>query len=65
MTDVRLVLKEIIHERGFCQASIARKAKMTPTKLCDILNLRRKLEANDMFALCDAMGISYSDLRPL
>lgn len=64
MTDVRVILKGIIHDRGFNQAAIARKAKMSPAKLSEILNLRRRLEANDMFALCDAMGINYSDLRP-
>ena len=64
MSDVRVVLKSIIHDRGFSQAAIARKAKMSPAKLSDILNLRRRLEANEMFALCDAMNINYSDLRP-
>ena len=64
MTDVRLILKSIIHDRGFNQAAIARKANIAPAKLSDILNLRRRLEANDMFALCDAMGINYSELKP-
>jgi transcriptional regulator with XRE-family HTH domain len=64
MSDVRVVLKSIIHDRGFSQAAIARKAKMSPAKLSDILNLRRRLEANDMFALCDAMNINCNDLRP-
>lgn len=64
MSDVRVVLKSIIHDRGFSQAAIARKAKMSPAKLSEILNLRRRLEANEMFALCDAMNINYSDLRP-
>lgn len=64
MEDVRVILKDIINERGFNQAAIARKANMSPSKLSDILNLRRKLEANDMFTLCDAIRINYSDLRP-
>lgn len=64
MEDVRVILKNIINERGFNQAAIARKANMSPSKLSDILNLRRKLEANDMFTLCDAIRINYSDLRP-
>lgn len=63
LMDVRITLKKIIKERGFNQAAIAKKANMTPTKLCDVLNLRRRLDANEMFALCDAMGINYSDLR--
>ena len=63
MVDVRIVLKSIIHSRGFSQSAIARKAEMSPAKLSEILNLRRRLEANEMFALCDAMDIKYSDLR--
>lgn len=64
MSDVRVILKRVIHDRGFSQSAIARKAQMSPAKLSEILNLRRRLEANDMFALCDAMGINYSELRP-
>lgn len=64
MDDVRVVLKGIISSRGFNQAAIARKAGMSPAKLCDILNLRRRLDANEMFNLCNAMEISYSELRP-
>ena len=64
MEDVRIILKNIINDRGFNQAAIARKAKMSPSKLSEILNLRRRLDANDMFDLCDAMEINYSDLKP-
>ena len=64
MEDVRLILKTLIAERGFNQAAIARKAQMSPSKLSDILNLRRRLDANEMFDLCDAMEINYSDLKP-
>lgn len=64
MEDVRIILKNIITERGFNQSAIARRAKMSPSKLSDILNLRRRLDANDMFDLCDAMEINYSDLKP-
>lgn len=64
MDDVRIVLKSIITERGFNQSAIARKANMSPSKLSEILNLRRRLDANDMFNLCDAMEIPYSELKP-
>lgn len=64
LEDVRIILKNIINERGFNQAAIARKANMSPSKLSDILNMRRRLEANEMFSLCDAMEINYSDLKP-
>lgn len=64
LEDVRIILKNIINERGFNQAAIARKAHMTPSKLSDILNQRRRLDANEMFNLCDAMEINYSELKP-
>ena len=64
MPDVRTVLKNLISDRGFNQSAIARKANMTPSKLNDILNLRRRLDANEMFNLCDAMEISYNELNP-
>ena len=63
MEDVRIALKNIITARGFSQAAIARKANIAPQKLSDILNKRRRLDANEMFALCDAMEIPYSELR--
>lgn len=62
MTDVRINLREMIRERGFRQAAIAKKAGMSPSKLSQVLNLERKLEANEMFALCDAMRITPVEL---
>ena len=62
MTDVRINLKEVIKERGFSQAAIARKAGISPCKLSQVVNLERKLEANEMFALCNAMGITPVEL---
>ena len=55
LTDVRINLREIIRDRGFRQASIAWKAGMSPGKLSQVVNLEIKLEANEMFALCNAM----------
>ncbi len=58
MMDVRINLKEIIQDRGFRQAAIAKKARLSPCKLSQVVNLERKLEADEMFALCKAMGIT-------
>lgn len=60
--DVRVNLRSVIRDRGFSQASIARKAGMTPFKLSQVVNLNRKLEANEMFALCDAIGMTPVEL---
>lgn len=35
---------------------------MSPRKLSQVVNLERKLEANEMFALCNAMGITPVEL---
>ena len=64
MQDVREIVGALIRTKGYSQAIIARRAGMTPQQLCDVIALRRKLDANEMFALCDAMGIQYSELDP-
>lgn len=62
MRDIRLAIKEEINRRGFQQASIAKMAGMTPQQLTDVVKLRRKLDANEMIALCGVMGIDISAL---
>ena len=57
MRDVRDVLAETIKERFIKQALLANKAGLTKQQLSDIISKRRKLDANEMFALCKAMGI--------
>lgn len=61
-SDIRNNVRAIIKERGFSQAAIARKAGLSPCKLSQVVNLERKLEANEMFALCNAMGITPVEL---
>lgn len=60
--DIRVNLKNIIRDRGYIQAAIARKAKMNPCKLSQVIKLERRLEANEMFALCKAMDITPMEL---
>ncbi len=62
MTDVRINLRDMIRDKGFRQSAIAGKAGMTPCKLSQVVNLERKLEANEMFALCRAMGVTPVEL---
>ena len=62
VADVRVNLRDIIRDRGFRQSAIAGKAGMSPCKLSQVVNLERKLEANEMFALCSAMGITPVEL---
>lgn len=65
MLDVRDVLASELKERCFMQIAIAKKANLTEQQLCDIIKKRRKLEANEMFRLCKAMGITPNDLFEL
>ena len=60
--DVRINLKEIIRDRGYIQATLAKRAGMNPSKLSQVVNLERKLEANEMFSLCAAMNITPVEL---
>lgn len=57
MRDARDVVATEIKRRGFKQAAIASKAGLTEQQLSDIVNKRRKLDANEMFSLCLAMNI--------
>lgn len=60
--DVRVNLRNMIRDKAFLQAAVARKAGMSPCKLSQVVNLERKLEANEMFALCHAMEITPVEL---
>ncbi len=62
MRDVRDVLAETIEERFIKQALLADKAGLTKQQLLDIICKRRKLDANEMFALCKAMRVTPNDL---
>lgn len=60
--DIRVNLKTVIRDRGYIQSAIAKKANMTPCKLSQIINLERRLEANELFSLCDAMDMTPVEL---
>ena len=62
MTDIRIKLKSVIKDKGYCQAAIASKAGMSPYKLSQVVNLGRKLYANEMFAVCQAIDMTPVEL---
>ena len=62
MRDVRDVLAETIKERFIKQTLLANKAGLTKQQLSDIIRKIRKLDANEMFALCVAMQMTPNDL---
>ena len=61
MIDVRDGLKIVINKSGMKQIAIAERANMKDQQLCDIVNKRRKLDANELFTLCKILGVSPID----
>lgn len=62
MNDVRDALRNYIDDKNLLRASIARKANMSPDKLSNILNKRRKLDANEFFVICDVLEVTPDGL---
>lgn len=62
-SDIRDNLKAVIRDKGFIQAAIAKKANISPCKLSQVLKKERKLEANELFDICEAIDMSPSELR--
>lgn len=58
LRDARNGIAEEIRRRGFKQSAIAKMAGLTEQQLSDIINKRRKMDANEMFQLCSVMGAS-------
>ena len=62
MIDVRENLKRVVVRSGYKQSVIAERSNLTADKLSSILNLNRKLEANEMFEICNVLGITPNEL---
>lgn len=62
MCEVREKLPAIIDDSGYKQTVIARKAKLTATKLFAILNKSRKLDVNEMVKLSEVLWITPEKL---
>lgn len=61
-TDVRTVLKSVFKRKAVVQAEIARRAGLTPDQLSAVINKRRRLEADELFRICDALDMSPDEL---
>lgn len=62
MVDVREGLAREISSRGLKLNFVAERAGLTAQQLTDITKKRRKLDANEMFALCEVIGVTPEDL---
>ncbi len=58
MADIRDQISRIIQDKAYKQSTIAQRAGMSSDQFCAILKKRRKLEANELFRVCDALRMS-------
>ncbi|MCL2474849.1 MAG: helix-turn-helix domain-containing protein [Chloroflexi bacterium] len=63
MEDIRDLLKEYIKRHCFKHCKVAQKAGLNSAKLSAILTKRRKIDANELFALCAAMETTPNELK--
>lgn len=62
MIDARDGLAAVIAESGYYQKYIAHQVGLTEQQLTDILKKRRRLDSNEMIALCQVLGVTPNDL---
>lgn len=62
MQDIRDALKPAIKNSGLKHISVAQKMGLNEQQLSDIINKRRKLDANEMIAFCKIVGITPNEL---
>ena len=56
--DIRDNLALIVKEKAFVQAEIARRAGLTPMKFGAVLAKKRKLDANELFRICNVIAMT-------
>lgn len=56
--DVRDNIACIIQDRAYKQSVIANRAGLTPDQFCAVLKHRRRLDANEFLAVCEALNMS-------
>ena len=61
--DVRVNLRNVIKDKGYIQAAIAKRSNLSAAKLSQILNLERRLEANELFDVCAAIDMTPMELK--
>ena len=61
--DIRDNLKAVIHDKNYVQAAIARKSNLSPAKLSQILSKERRLEANELYDICETIGLTPMELK--
>ena len=62
MIDIRDGLKVVIDRSGLKQMAVAKKANMTKQQLSDIVNKRRRMDANELVTICQAINVTPNDV---
>lgn len=62
MVDARDALAAVMKKGGYKQTVIAERAGLTDQQFTDIIKKRRRLDANEMFRLCEVLSLTPNDL---
>lgn len=62
MIDVRECLKPAIEDAGFKQGAVGEKIGLNDQQMSDIINKRRRLDANELIGICNVIGITPDKL---
>lgn len=62
MDDIRDSLRNMVDKKGLRHKYIADRAGMTQQQLCDVFSKRRKLDANELLAICSAADVTLNEL---
>ena len=62
MLDARDGVLRVIRHAGMKQKIVAERAGLTEQQLSDVVNKRRKLDANALFSICEALGVTPNDV---
>lgn len=60
--DVRECLRPAIDRKGFRYQYVATEAGFTDQQLSDVMNKRRRLEANEFVKICAVIGMSPDEV---
>lgn len=60
--DARDGIRRAIRDSGMKQIVVAERAGLTEQQLCDIVKKRRKMDANELLAICSVLGVTPNDV---
>ncbi len=61
--DVRVNLRKVIKDKGYIQAVIAKNSNLSAANFSQILNLKRRLGANELYDICAAIDMTPMELK--